>query len=81
MVAIDLLTSDTLFTALMEPLLIGLQPQHSLSNVLTGNSGRCYRTQFQYRALGAVYEPIESNGGEVDTTADGDKRLRWTFTP
>ena len=84
MVAIDLLTSHTFFTALMDPL-YWAQPSSIPANVLMQEIvGDATVPNSNTELLAQSMNLIDyADGGDLvdTTTADGDKRLRWTFTP
>ena len=83
MVAIDLLTSHTLFTALMDPLYwahpavpTNVLVQEIVGDATVPNSN----TELMAQAMNLI--DFADGDALVDTTsADSDKRLRWTFTP
>ena len=83
MVAIDLLTSHTFFTALMDPL-VWAQPAEPTNVLLQEIVGDATVPNSNTELLAQSMNLIDyTDGGDLvdTTTADGDKRLRWTFTP
>ena len=83
MVAIDLLTSHTFFTALMDPL-VWAQPAEPTNVLLQEIVGDATVPNSNTELLAQSMNLIDyADGGDLvdTTTADGDKRLRWTFTP
>ena len=83
MVAIDLLTSHTFFTALMDPL-YWAQPAFPANVLVQEIVGDATVPNSNTELLAQSMNLIDfTDGGDLvdTTTADGDKRLRWTFTP
>ena len=81
MVAIDLLTSHTFFTALMDPL-YWAQPAFPANVLMQEIVGDATVPNSNTELLAQSMNLIDyTDGGDLVDTADGDKRLRWTFTP
>ncbi len=82
MVAIDLLTSHTFFTAAMDPL-VWAQPAEPSNVLMQEIVGDSTVPNSNTELLAQSMNLIDYADGDtsVDIIADSVKRLRWTFTP
>ena len=81
MVAIDLLTSHTFFTALMDPL-YWAQPAFPANVLMQEIVGDATVPNSNTELLAQSMNLIDyTDGGDLVDTADGVTRLRWTYTP